>query len=784
MHTPTRFTRPVGRWPVAVAIVLAGTLAAGRALPQPPQTSPAPEPAAKPPAEKRVKFEFNNKPWKQVFEWLSDTTGLTFTGYNMPTGSLTFIAPKGSVGATQGYTIPEVIDIINEALLAAPPTQRYQLIRREMSFTLVSAEEKIDPILVPRVTVDELKGRGNTEIVSTVVQLNTLVAEDYAPEVKRMLGPFGEVTVLAKSNQLLLVDSVKSIRNIIKTTDEVEKKEGGHETFTHTCVYIKARDAERTLIAQMGDPRILQAQAMAAAQPRIDPRTGQPLPMTQPAQKIRMFFISADERTNTILVTGPADKTSQAREIMKKIDVPGPAGQKEPELRTFPVASGTAADVSGLLQRMYQNSSIVRISAVGTEKIMVYAPPSDLMDIAKIIEGNSKESASGNIVELLPLNTLDATDAANALKNMFPQDPKTLVGPVIEADTTRNAVRAKGTREQVEDVKMALKAIDAPTAAGAVFTVNMEHGSANQMAIILQKALEARGTPVKVISTAPSPVPGTAPAPAPQTPGANAPGSPMQPTNPPPAVTPGSGNGGGDTPDQNPQQPPANPNAKPVTITAVGNRLIINTDDPQARQYIQEVVRTMTQSGGDGDFEMIKLNNANATDTARVIDEFFNGPKEGNRGGTVLERLRGGGFPGGFPGGMQQQNPSGTTTTPKVRVVADPGSNSLFVRATPLEMVSIRQFAKALDGTDETITAQKVNRIKLKSANVSEVAYVIESLYHDYLGTGARSTTVGGFNGFGFPGGGFGGGGFSGRGSALLRPTDANGNIRPNPLSI
>ena len=70
-----------------------------------------------------------------------------------------------------------------------------------------------------------------------------------------MLGPFGEVTVLAKSNQLDRQDSVKSLRNIIKTIDDVEKKEGGHDTFAHACVYIKARDAERTLIAQMGDPR-------------------------------------------------------------------------------------------------------------------------------------------------------------------------------------------------------------------------------------------------------------------------------------------------------------------------------------------------------------------------------------------------------------------------------------------------------------------------------------------------------------------------------------------------
>ena len=108
MHTPTRSIRPVGRWPVAVAIVLAGTLAAGRAISQPPQPAPASEPAAKPPAEKRVKFEFNNKPWKQVFEWLSDTTGLTFTtGDGSGNSTMTFhgtLADINTALATAKYT--------------------------------------------------------------------------------------------------------------------------------------------------------------------------------------------------------------------------------------------------------------------------------------------------------------------------------------------------------------------------------------------------------------------------------------------------------------------------------------------------------------------------------------------------------------------------------------------------------------------------------------------------------------------------------------------------------
>src|SRR5205085_7372155 len=204
--------------------------------------------------------------------------------------------------------IPEVIDIINEVLLQ----QKWLLIRREATFMLVPADEKVDPTLVPRVTVDELKGRGNTEIASTVLSLNTLVAEDAAPEVKRIMGPFGEVTVLSKSNQLVLQDTVKSLKNVLKTVEDIEKNEKG-ESFSHTCVYIKARDAERMLKDLMGDPRMLLAQQMAAMQQQQqrDPRTGQPV-AAGPMPKIRIFYITADERTNTVLVSGPADKTAQA----------------------------------------------------------------------------------------------------------------------------------------------------------------------------------------------------------------------------------------------------------------------------------------------------------------------------------------------------------------------------------------------------------------------------------------------------------------------------------------
>src|SRR5439155_13960366 len=64
----------------------------------------------------------------------------------------------------------------------------------------------------------------------------------------------------------------------------------------------------------------------------------------------------------------------------------------------------------------------------------------------------------------------------------------------------------------------------------------------------------------------------------------------------------------------------------PVNIMAVGNRLIITSDDPAALALVNELVRLMTQTqSAEGDFEIIRLKNASATEAARILDEAFNG---------------------------------------------------------------------------------------------------------------------------------------------------------------
>jgi hypothetical protein len=174
-------------------------------------------PAPPAPPGKPGAFEFRDVPWGRVFEWLTDRTGLPVVigADSRPTGTFTFVPPR----TDHTFGIPEVIDILNDALLA----QKYLLLRGEHSFRLIPADEKVDPSLVPRVRPDELEQRGRTELVSLVVPLKAASADEIAPDVKKMLGPFGEVVVLKRANELLLQDTAGNLRQVSKVLEDLER---------------------------------------------------------------------------------------------------------------------------------------------------------------------------------------------------------------------------------------------------------------------------------------------------------------------------------------------------------------------------------------------------------------------------------------------------------------------------------------------------------------------------------------------------------------------------------
>ena len=253
----------------------------------------------------------DGKPWQAVFTWLTDETGKPVITVYKPTGSLTFIGP-----ANKEYTMPEVIDIINEGLLSNSQTQKYYLINRERSFTLIPADEKVDPILVPRIKVEDLVKHGDTELVSLVLALQSLVADDIAPQIKKMMGPFGEVVPMTHTgvNNLIMMDTVGNLKQIVEMIKLAEHPDtASSDSYSRQLKWILAREAEHILQKVLGDPADM-IKACCRCRNRAWTRAIRAAGRRLLFRRFGMHSIVIDEETNTILVSGPPDKVAVGQE--------------------------------------------------------------------------------------------------------------------------------------------------------------------------------------------------------------------------------------------------------------------------------------------------------------------------------------------------------------------------------------------------------------------------------------------------------------------------------------
>jgi type II secretory pathway component GspD/PulD (secretin) len=138
-----------------------------------------------------------------------------------------------------------------------------------------------------------------------------------------------------------------------------------------------------------------------------------------------------------------------------------------------------------------------------------------------------------------------------------------------------------------------------------------------------------------------------------------------------------------------------------ITMTVVANKLIVACEDPQALALAQELVRMLTSTGdADGKYEVIKLRHASAADIAVVLEKAFNGPGKGTR--------------------------------ERVLIVADPATNSLLIKASPLDLLTVRRLlSSALDAEEADAAALPGIRIigPLKNAKAREVVNILRDIF-------------------------------------------------------
>jgi general secretion pathway protein D len=734
----------IKRWLPAVLAASFGTSAIAQDKPLPPPAAVQPAaPAAAP--EKTVTFSFDGKPWSEVLDWFKQESGLAIITTFVPTGSA-----KISSDPKKKYTIPEVVDVLNEALAA----QNFIIVRRERSFGVYPADVPPPPGILPTVDADDLKHRGKTELVRCTITVKTVLAEQIVPEIKKLLTKgFGTVESFGAS-LLIITDKVSNLENII---DKIKKLEGGiglADTLSYECKYIRAAEAANQLkVLLKTDVQVTGATGGMSQFPggfnpggfnqgfpggfdpsqfsgRGDNRRGRDggnsNSSTAFGPRVDTVSIVVQDDSNSVFMTGPADKISLAKDLLEKIDKGDVLRPKDraKKLEFYTVPAGTVPQMAKILRAQFTGLSVEELPL--QNQITIYGTMADHLDVVRLLSGSSNKGSVTN-TEIIP--SIDPGARTKGIQTSFAT--AITAGMIVEQQA--DGVLIKGTADQIAEVRKYINLIEGVGPQGnapgsnpnfRVFT--LDKGNAAILAEGIKRVLENTGQPVELINPN-APIPKPAPKREQLPPGGKesmAPGRDVQYVSAQIA---------------DPQaKPAAKSDKKPVTITVQGNKLILTSEDPKALETAAQLLRIYTSSSmsepSENVFEVIRIKNVSAEEAAKTINEIFNGPAQaapgggGGRGGfNPIALLTGGAFGGG----------GGAAPTTRVRVVAEKASNSVIImKASPLDQMAIRSILTDVieAGPADSDAIPRTYYITLKSAPVASVAQTLKDVFKEQTG--------------------------------------------------
>lgn len=401
---------------------------------------------------KELSFNFRYAPWSDVLAMFAEAAGLTLDLNAVPPGSFNY-------RDNRKYTPMQALDVLNGYLLQ----KGYVLVRRDEFLVVVNIDNGIPPNLVPTVTVEELPTRGRNELMTVLIPLEGMTAEEAATEARELLGPQGKVVPLNKANKLVVTDIGSNLRRVhgLITGFEVD----GDKIFRKfELEHISVLDADAVVRDLFGlgargvqnvsgssrsyDPRSRYGSSSSSSR---DPRYGSPAP----ADPNAAVTLAVDERTNSLLVTASPANIKIVEEAIESVDLPPLDGEygrsnREPYLEVYQLETADAIEVTKTLNVMYPGTILNEDGR--TRRIHIKATQDVHREIAQTIKQLDGLGAGATQMAVIPLGRMDAYTATTSIQSLFYADGES--APVVQPHPTDNALIVRGSNDQVTQIKL------------------------------------------------------------------------------------------------------------------------------------------------------------------------------------------------------------------------------------------------------------------------------------------------------------------------------------------
>ena len=614
-------------------------------------------------------------------------------------------AGRGRGESTGAETRVAAMAETNDIIVQGPPE------KLALADQLIKTFDSAEAAAQSGVTVVQLK---NAQAASLAEAVNASLGEK-AGSAARRPGVAGaekgeRVTVTPEPNSNCVLvrgpsSEVASVVDMIRRLDE-----GSTSAGAQVRVYPLQNSEPAALATSLGKlfQDMLRQQGAAA-------RNQQPVP----------FAIAADDRTKSLVISTTAAHFALVEQILKSLDqTPGAPSQ---DVQYIWLKNADATDVAGKLNDMYRDRKGADKPVISADSfanaVTIIAKDADLKAMEPIITKLDDAAKDNNFrVRVIPLTSVKAEKMAEVLKTVYSQLSGSEV--IVTQEPMPEMKKPEGPVPVPEPPKKAV----APSAAPG----KSDKGSGAPKSVTGKDRASAERA-VRTFYSAPAPPPGpeaAAKPPSPPPPGEAAPAPvPVEPAAPGAKAAPAAAAAPAATPPAALSSPaPAPPAAAPaaaaapaggapaagkpgvsIAIDKKSNSLIIS-GKRQDLDYLEDLIEQLSpsQGGGDAEFRVFKVAQADAVAVARTLDALFN-PR-------VLPQMP-----------FNPRQPPPVPPPPTINVVADVRTKCVIIRAKTLDFELIEPLIKQLDQIPTVVSAIRV--FPLKNTDAVEIANNIKDLF-------------------------------------------------------
>jgi general secretion pathway protein D len=322
------------------------------ATPPPEQTLPPTPPTPKKPLEGPIVLNFKDASLRAVLEYLSEAAGLVVVQEGTLEGRVT-------VMSLQPLSVDEAVSLLNTIL----KEKGYAAIRTGRTLKVVTLDQAKKGALPVHSGLDPEKIEVSDQLVTHVIPIQFADAVQLKRDLATLVPTYADLSANASTNALVYTDTQTNVRRLVEIIKALDSRMASvAEVKVFQLKYANAANAAR-LISDLFKPDQAGQQGRgggpfgAAIQSFMmgggGGRGGGPGGGGQGEQassRLQKVTASADDRTNTLVVSAPPDQMKVIEGIIKELDA-NPV--EEQAVFTYPLRNAKAVNLESVLNNLF-----------------------------------------------------------------------------------------------------------------------------------------------------------------------------------------------------------------------------------------------------------------------------------------------------------------------------------------------------------------------------------------------------------------------------------------------